>query len=487
MVRTSFVASCIASLVAVQAQSQLSSNTIDDYDGFNAGKYGNNPSQSYVSSDLISPMFQVNTWEDELIDKSGFMFISPKVNAGGRIRGPMIFSKKDLSLVYANQTWETAWNTRVQQYKGKPYLTFWVGTEPQGHGLGSCLMVDQNYNLAYNITTSNIGTEADNHECQLTPDGTALVTAYPTRDFDMRPLNGPENGTLRDSAFQEIDIETGRAVFTWYASDHFNISDCAVPYANEDYGTGTDVYGWDFAHINSVQKTAAGDYLVSLRRLKAVVLISGVDGSVIWQVGGVNNMFKDLSCGKATNFGFQHNANPLDPEHRDLSHITMFDNHAYAATASNPGCESNCSRLLHLKLDFDRMTARVVAAYPHPLSVQAAAMGGYQTLPGSGNILAGWGMVPSITEHRKDGRNVMDLQLSPFSSIASRGGAWIYRAYQMDWVGKPTWDPALVADEATNKAYVSWNGATEVASWQLVSIPQSPSYDHVYFLSGIAN
>jgi hypothetical protein len=50
-----------------------------------------------------------------------------------------------------------------------------------------------------------------------------------------------------------------------------------------------------------------------------------------------------------------------------------------------------------------------------------------------------------------------------------------YRVNKGDWKGNPSWPPSVAADAPNNSTlnatvYVSWNGATEVASWAIVSI-----------------
>ena len=55
-------------------------------------------------------------------------------------------------------------------------------------------------------------------------------------------------------------------------------------------------------------------------------------------------------------------------------------------------------------------------------------------------------------------------------------GADSYRAYRAKWTGRPADDPALAATRGENgvvTAYASWNGATEVAQWQLVAGPDA--------------
>jgi hypothetical protein len=46
-----------------------------------------------------------------------------------------------------------------------------------------------------------------------------------------------------------------------------------------------------------------------------------------------------------------------------------------------------------------------------------------------------------------------------------------YRAYRLPWTGRPRRQALAVAVRSRN-VYVSWNGATEVASWQLLQGPR---------------
>ena len=42
-----------------------------------------------------------------------------------------------------------------------------------------------------------------------------------------------------------------------------------------------------------------------------------------------------------------------------------------------------------------------------------------------------------------------------------------YRAFKMNWTGYPTWGPSIAV--VGDVAYLSWNGATEVTDWAVVS------------------
>ncbi|KAJ0109602.1 hypothetical protein J7T55_014164 [Diaporthe amygdali] len=435
---------------------------ITDYERYNEGYYGVHPNQSFKSTNTLGLLFQVNQWYPEKSGLSKYLFMSSV--AGSQGATPFIIDTTDFSMVYGDPVWPSANNPRIQMFNDKPYFTFWEGRDYRGHGLGECLLYDDSYQLAYNISAKMVHTKADSHECQLTHDGTALITAYERIPFDMTnaPGGGPEDGWLLDSIFEEIDIVTGELKFLWRASQHFDINETEVNWGTGDYGAPTEEVGWDFFHINSMQKTKEGNFLVSGRRIKSLVYINGKDGSVIWQLGGKNNQFTDLSGGNATNFGFQHTARFLNDE---MTEITLFDNHDLNPGNPSPGCpEGTCSRGLHLRIDTEKMTAEVVHEYYHPMDIASWAMGGIQKLD-NGNVLVSWGTTPVITEYTEDGEIVLDAMLGPWFDESTNTQP-VYRAWTMDWTAHPIWKPSIAGDE--NFAYVSWNGATEVHSWDLM-------------------
>ena len=425
-------------------------------------KFGKRPQQTFHSSDIKTPLFQVNTFKPRATEGSPYFFATPSVK--DQKSGVQIFSRKDLSLVYAQTGYHSTNNFRMQEYNGKQYLTFWQGEPAPGHGLGQGVLFDDKYELAYNISINAFNSRADSHEFQLTHDGGAMFSVYETvRNFDMTPVGGPRDGVLQDSCFEEVDIETGETRFKWRASDWFSIVDTAVPYNDEsDYGHPTHGDGWDFFHINSLEKTKDGNYLVVGRRHKVITLVNGTSGRPIWQVGGNNNQYRDLSDGWATNFGYQHHAR-FDNE--EQTEIVMFDNAQLAPTQPVPGCKEQCSRGLAIRLDHTAKTAEVIKSYWHPYSVQARAEGSAQR-QGNGNMLIGWGKVPGFTEYSRDGEVLLDVQTGPWST-ATEGVAHVYRIYSMDWKAYPPWNPSIALFEYN--AYVSWNGATELAYWAMVS------------------
>lgn len=99
------------------------------------------------------------------------------------------------------------------------------------------------------------GLRGDLHEFVLTPRGTALLTSYVVRRYDLRAVGGPRDGTVQDAIFQEIDLASGRLLLEWHSLDHAGLEESYAP-ATAD---------WDYFHINSVDLDHDGNLLVSAR------------------------------------------------------------------------------------------------------------------------------------------------------------------------------------------------------------------------------
>jgi hypothetical protein len=110
----------------------------------------------------------------------------------------------------------------------------------------------------------------------------------------------------------------------------------------------------------------------------------------------------------------------------------------------------------------DGMTATVETQYEHPDGISAGAQGNMQVLPG-GNIMIGWGSEPIVSEFAADGTLLLDVRFPEEKQS--------YRAYRLEWVGQPKDGPNVVAESTDGgvNVFVSWNGATEVASWRVLA------------------
>jgi hypothetical protein len=105
----------------------------------------------------------------------------------------------------------------------------------------------------------------------------------------------------------------------------------------------------------------------------------------------------------------------------------------------------------------------LATAYTHPAGLLSGSQGNSQFLP-DGHVFIGWGANPYFTEFDGDGRVLFDAH---FTAAADS-----YRAYRFVWSGHPEEPPALavVSDRRGRvTAYASWNGATNVARWQVLA------------------
>ncbi|KAJ9627262.1 hypothetical protein H2203_003724 [Taxawa tesnikishii (nom. ined.)] len=415
--------------------------------------YGLYPNQTFTSVNITAPIFNVNTNQTEDAHLASQVFLSVRgtaVQTAGYV-SPMVFNSNDLSLVWANSTYGQCFGTRIQQYNGSDYLTFWSGKpQGQGYGEGTYIMLDNSYNVAYNLTAKNVSVQGDMHEFQLTDNGTALITVYEPVSWDLSAYN-ISNGWIVDSLFQEIDIATNDLIFSWRASDHFALnSSYAAPGSTGDAQDNP----YDFYHINSVEKDDSGNYLISARHTHTISYVNGSTGDLIWVLGGKENQFEDQSNGDATNFAWQHDARWFN---NTSNQLTLFDNGAADWVSTE-----NATRGLRITLDYSAMTATLDQAYMSPDGILSASQGSVQPLA-NGNVLMGYGNNPAFTEYTPDGTVVWDVQFG----IIGNASVQSYRAYKQNWTAYPSWDPAIAARDGS--VFVSWNGATEVKSWALLA------------------
>lgn len=342
-------------------------------------------------------------------------------------------------IVWFEPTAGLATNLQVQTYRGQPVLTYWTGSIVNGVGYGKGVVLDSSYRTIASIEAGN-GLKTDLHELELTPQGTALITAYAKRGADLSGIGGPRDGTALDSVVQEIDIATGAVVFEWRSLDHVGVAESYAPVK----GGGA----FDYFHVNSVALDGPDRLLVSARNTWALYSVDRRTGEVLWRLGGKRSDFQQA---KGASFAWQHHARRVA-----AATITVFDDGAQPAVEPQ-------SRGLVLAVDEQARTARLDHAYTHPAHLLAGFEGSIQTLPGGGAFV-GWGDEPYYTEFAPDGSIVLDGRL-PTNSQS-------YRAFRASWVGHPVELPALTLEKDAvggAAAYVSWNGATDVASWQVLS------------------
>ncbi|MDQ3182818.1 MAG: arylsulfotransferase family protein [Actinomycetota bacterium] len=386
--------------------------------------------------DLSPPAVEVTTQAHD-DTAPGYIFVALKEGAGEH--GPMIIDDSG-QLVWFGKD-RSARDFKMQYYRGRPMLTWWEGKVVQGHGVGEYVIFDGSYRESARVRAGN-GFRADLHEFLITAQDTALLTAYDAVRMDLSAVGGPEDGAVWDGIAQEVDIETGEVLFEWHSLEHVGIEESYVePPDNPEYP-------YDYFHINSIDVDHNNNLLVCARNTWTVYKVERNSGEVLWRLDGKKS---DFEMGPGTRFAFQHDAR----RHKDGT-IAIFDNGAHPKVHDH-------SRGIVVELDEEKMSATLLREYTSPEKTFATSQGNMQLLPNA-NVFIGWGSEPFISEFSCDGELLFDARFPPDGES--------YRAFRFPWSGRPIDGPAVAVEQRPDdkvKLYASWNGATEVDSWEVLA------------------
>lgn len=402
------------------------------------------PAQHFVTRpDLKPPVVKITTPASRTAP--GYVFLGPKMVVAQA--GPMIMDNRG-QVVWFHPLKLTKGITdfRAQRYRGKPVLTWWRGrVSTMGVGNGWYVIYSESYRPVAEVRPGN-GLVGDVHEFLITSKDTALMSIYHRKIVDLTAIGGPKVGRVWDGIVQEVDIPTGRVLFEWHSYPQIGVEESySRPPPKQ---LGTKPFPYDYIHLNSIAEEPNGNLLVSGRNTHAVYEISRRSGKVLWRLGGKKT---DLKMGAGTRFAWQH-----DARRQPDGTITLFDNGAA------PPVEK-FSRILVLRVDTKTKKATLVRSYRHPKRLLAPFEGNAQFLP-NGHILVGWGAWPYISELDAKGRVLFDAYFGHGKPPGQ--DADTYRAYRFVWRGHPRDPPAVAVVGKT--VYVSWNGATDVARWQVL-------------------
>ncbi|SEC13010.1 Arylsulfotransferase (ASST) [Paramicrobacterium humi] len=437
--------------IAVWGGGQFLENAHDAQDGEKKDAGDDEPKEPalrrFVSTALT--IAAVQSWRKPgATPASGYLFASPRTDmfTGGIL-------DDDGEPVWIAPTGVDTGDVRVQTYRGKPVLTYWAGHVGAGNGQGTGYILDNSYRQIA-VVRAGAGCLADLHEFTLTDRDTALVTAYPIVRTDLRPLGGPRDGYMYGCRVQEIDVATGKVLLDWDMLAHVPLDESAKRI--DDDTTGADAeHAFDPFHINSAD--AAGDrLLVSARHTSALYALDRRTGEVLWRLGGSAS---DFTIPDDAAFSWQHDARWHGPDR-----ISLFDNNGVKG-------DEGISAGLILAVDESAKSVTLDRAFRYG-KYKGYAMGNTQLLE-DGSVLVGWGSAPAATEFTADGEAVFGL---------TELGTGSYRVYRHAWTGKPAAPPAVAAqadDDGTTRAYMSWNGATDVASWRLLAGPSEAKLSEV--------
>jgi len=386
--------------------------------------------------DLHPPAVKVATSSPDAAP--GYLFMAPKSWPGQS--GPLIFDSSGRIVWFhpVPRAYKT-YDFRAQTYRGQPVLTWWQGKKAEAQGGGTGVIADDSYRVIATVKGGN-GYPVDIHEFRLTPQGTALILAYHAVRTSLLSLGSRTNHAVIDGIVMEVDVKTGRVLFEWHSLGHIPLTETWARPGSEPL---------DYVHLNSVALDDDGNFLVSARNTSTVYKVDRRTGRIIWRLGGKHSSFKLPDYARFTG---QHDVTRAS----DGTYL-VFDN-------ANVGPPVKwVSRGLVFSIDAKTHRATLLHAFSQPRKKGTTTQGSIQLLP-DGHYVVGWGGgIPEVSEFTPGGTLLYDASLD--ARVQS------YRAFRLPWTGRPTAPPdvAVGAGSGRPTVYVSWNGATGVADWQLLT------------------
>ncbi|KAI1208223.1 ASST-domain-containing protein [Annulohypoxylon truncatum] len=428
-------------------------------------------------SDLAPPNLNITIPATKDVEK-GYLFVAPFAGFpdtpteqhGPRQAGPYIF-RDNGDLVWSGYGIYSIWSTNFQagRWRGKDILFSFEGDHNPGygHGHGHITIMDNHYETIRELRAGNHKL-VDKHEFHIINEETGLIQIYQPVARDLTAWGGSsEQQWVVNSIIQELDIATGKLLFEWASLDYVSPDEAILPINPGQAGSGFNSSdAWDYFHINSVDKDADGNYLISARDACSIHKINGTDGSIIWKLDGKDSSFKMPQEAK---FCFQHHARFISQED-DIEIISLYDNSAHG-TEHGGGSEVHTAPTSSgkiIKVNTTSWEAELVQAFFPPDDLLSKSQGSTQTLP-NGNALVNWGSSGAVTEYLPDGTPIFHAYMdSDYLGL----GVENYRAFRYNWTGLPNEDPAIVAlkGEEGLTAYVSWNGDTETKVWRFYAL-----------------
>ncbi|KAF2084088.1 hypothetical protein K490DRAFT_49964, partial [Saccharata proteae CBS 121410] len=348
---------------------------------------------------------------------------------------------------------------RKIDYEGQKYLSMNVAWGEK-YMWGAGLVLDESYNVVQEVSMSENTDSFNQHEFNVINNGkTALYVTQEGKNTEGACIGLGESKTYANTnGFREVEIASKSTIFDWNSLDHIPLNESSY-----EWPSSPDRWspGWDYLHMNSVDKFADGDYLISARYTNCIMKVSAEDKSIVWRFGGKSSNFtlEDFE------FSRQHHARILSS---NTTHtIISFLDNASGSKDGDTSSTSDYSSGMIVSLDLSAMKATLLNRYVRPDRGLTHLRGDFQTLP-NGNVFLSWSEHGYQSEATADGKTVMEARFA-----SNRFDT--YRAYKFSgFVGKPTEPPVIKtfafgakASSLTTICYMSWNGATEVVGWNI--------------------
>ena len=188
-------------------------------------------------------------------------------------------------------------------------------------------------------------------------------------------------------------------------------------------------------------------------------------------------MKSDFEFLNKAKFSRQHHAR-VHQQNSTHTIVSVFDNAKGDGRREHPSNTNSRGLKLLLHTAATPMTAEILGAYEHPQGRYTSARGSMQVLDND-NAFVCWSGSTLQSEHTSDGRIVLEASFK-------LEGANSYRSYKFPWVGKPTAPPDVHSvaggfggNGTSTLVHVSWNGATEVSSWNMYRTDAEGKYEQL--------
>lgn len=426
--------------------------------------------------DIGAPKWDIQVYDRDALQPGYYWFIGPYASLDQvdfpLWNGPHIYDSNG-ELIWSGAPFVKYVNTfdfRMSEVNGQQMLSFVWPKNRQGNGW----ILDNTYQLHTIVDMVGNHSRWNMHEFNLIDDGTRALMGFP-QDYSATRVNN-ENYTgpckIGWQGFKEVDVNTGEVYFEFNTQGHIDPAESNYVPKSVKTNTWEDkcATDWDITHINAVDRFDDGDYLFSARHTDALYKVSHKDHSIVWRLGGLNSDFEFID--QRARFTRQHHARFRGQNDTHIL-LSLFDNAVGSGNLEEESSSGSWGLHIALRIDTTPMTAELVARFEKPRVKHehdySQSRGSVSFLP-NGNAFVGWVTGSHISEHAPDGRLLM-------TAILNRGEAATYRSYKMPWVGRPADPPDVVAnamqrragnDDLSTVIHVSWNGDTEVRTWNVL-------------------
>ena len=239
-------------------------------------------------------------------------------------------------------------------------------------------------------------------------------------------------------------------MYQWDARGHVALADTYM-HAPQREGSVLDYF-----HVNSIEPLPGGKLLISSRNTWAVYMVSAAHGTRALAAGRHAGAPSPSGPGSSSPGSTTHRCSRTGPS---ASSTTMPrpPRHASRARSTSRSTSAPTPRRWS-----NRSSTRATASSPTARATWSPSA--------NGDDFIGWGQWGEASELSAAGQLTFDLKFAyPANS---------YRAYRYAWNAQPETEPAVAVAAPTAGAtqlYVSWNGATGVASWQVLAGPTPTS------------